>query len=141
MISKDLKRLSRRELVDIIYQLKKNEEQLQEQISTLEEALNDKRLRISEAGSIAEAATEITNIFSNAQTTADLYLREIACMKEDAEKECAKMIEDSKQKVEKILADGNKQYASINIQYQEDYKKWQQLQSEIKDLEKLKTSN
>ena len=33
MISKELKHLSRRELVDIIYQLKKNEEKKQEEIS------------------------------------------------------------------------------------------------------------
>ena len=35
MISKELKRLSRRELVDIIYQLKKNEQEMQEEIELL----------------------------------------------------------------------------------------------------------
>ena len=104
MISKELKRLSRRELVDIIYQLKKNEEQLQEQIASLEEALQDKRIRLSMAGSIAEAATSITNVFSAAQTAADLYLQEIACMKEDTEKECAQMIAQAKETAAKILA-------------------------------------
>ena len=38
MISKELKRLSRRELVDIIYQLKKNEQEMQEEI---EKSLKD----------------------------------------------------------------------------------------------------
>ena len=59
MISKELKKLKRRELVDVIYQLKKNEQQLQEQIQALEAALNEKRIRISDAGSIAEAAADI----------------------------------------------------------------------------------
>ena len=84
MVSKELKKLSRRELIDIIYQLKKNEQQTQEQLAALEEALQDKRIRLSVAGSIAEAATDITQVFATAQRTADLYLHEIAAMKEDA---------------------------------------------------------
>lgn len=105
MIGKELKRLSRRELVDIIYQLKKNEQEKQEEIAALEEALQEKRIRVSFAGSIAEAATDITQIFSVAQRTADLYLHEIASMKEDAEKECAKMLDEARKQAEMILAE------------------------------------
>jgi len=79
MISKELKRLSRRELVDIIYQLKKNEQKMQEEIESLKNELQDKRIRISAAGSIADAAMSVTNVFSTAQRTADIYLREISC--------------------------------------------------------------
>ena len=79
MISKELRRLSRRELVDVIYQLKKNEQQMQDKIAELEEALQEKRIRLSVAGSIAEAAMDITNVFSSAQMTADLYLHENRC--------------------------------------------------------------
>ena len=104
-MQKDLKRLGRRELVDIIYQLKKNEQENQEKIAVLEEQLQDKRIRIDVAGSIAEAAIDITQIFSTAQITADLYLNEIAAMKSDAEKECAKMLEDARKQAERILAE------------------------------------
>ena len=105
MISKELKKLSRRELVDIIYQLKKNDQEKQEQIAALEEELQDKRIRISVAGSIAEAAMDITQIFSSAQRTADLYLHEISAMKADAEIECAKMLEEARRQAEMILAE------------------------------------
>ena len=103
MVGKELKRLSRRELVDIIYQLKKNEQENREKIEALEEELQDKRIRVSVAGSIAEAATDITHIFATAQRTADLYLHEIAAMKEETEKECAKVLDDAKRQAEKIL--------------------------------------
>jgi cell division septum initiation protein DivIVA len=105
MISKELRKLSRRELVDIIYQLKKNEQEKQAEIAALEEALQEKRIRISVAGSIAEAATDITQIFSVAQRAADLYLHEISAMKEETEKECAKMLEDARKQAETILAE------------------------------------
>ena len=135
MVSKELKRLSRRELVDIIYQLKKNEQEKQDQITSLEEALQEKRIRISVAGSIAEAATDITGIFSVAQSTADLYLREISSMKEDAEKECEKMIEEAKKKVATIMEDGQRQYDALAARYRTDYEKWQQIRAEIEKLD------
>ncbi|MBQ3252195.1 MAG: hypothetical protein IJB02_03015 [Oscillospiraceae bacterium] len=135
MFSKELKRLSRRELVDIIYQLKKNEQEKQDQIAALENELQEKRIRISVAGSIAEAAKDITNIFSVAQTTADLYLHEIACMKEETEQKCAKMLEEARKKVEEILSDGKQQCMDLEARYQCDYQKWQQLQAEIQKLE------
>ena len=137
-MNNDLKKLSRRELVDVIYQMKKNEDELLEQISALEASLEEKRIRLSSAGSIAEAAVDITNVFSAAQSTADLYLQEIQVMKEEAEKECKRMIEDAKIKVEKILSSGNKQKDYLDAHYRNDYKKWRELQAEIKSLEEKK---
>ena len=136
MVSKELKKLSRRELMDIIYQMKKNEQQMQDEIASLQEALQEKRVRLSTAGSIAEAAASITNVFSAAQKTADLYLHEISCMKEDTQKECAKIIEEANKTVARIYSDGEKRYAVLNERYQIDYKKWEQLQAEIELLKK-----
>lgn len=110
--------------MDIIYQMKKNEQQLQEEIASLQEALQDKRIRLSTAGSIAEAAASITNVFSAAQMTANLYLQEISCMKEETEKECAKKIEDANRTVAKILSDGEKQYAALKVRYQAEDNTW-----------------
>ena len=139
MISKELKRLSRRELVDIIYQLKKNEQEKQAEIAALEEALQEKRIRVSVAGSIAEAATDITQIFSTAQRTADLYLHEISSMKEDTEHECAAMIENAQKKVDDILSEGEKQLAELNARCKAEYKKYLQLKAVTQRLEEIQT--
>lgn len=137
MISKELKKLNRRELVDVIYQMKKNEEQMQEQIAALEAQLQDRRIQISSAGSIAEAATDITDIFSVAQSTADIYLREVASMKEGAQKECDQMIEEAKKKVETILAEGKRKCDALASCYSADYEKWAELRSEIEKLKQV----
>ena len=134
MISKELKNLSRRELVDIIYQMKKNEQQMQGEIAALQEQLQDKRIRLSEAGSISEAAVSVSNVFSAAQTAADLYLQEIACMKEDAAKECAQMINEANKTVERIFAKAKEQYTELSSRYQLEYEKLQKLKSEVKLL-------
>ena len=135
MFGKELKRLNRRELVEIIYQLKKNEQEKQAQIDALEEALQEKRICVSVAGSIAEAAVDITKVFSVAQTTADLYLHEIACRKEETEQECARLLREAREKAEALLADGQKRCNELEARYQRDYEKWQQLQSEMQKLE------
>lgn len=74
---RDLKRLRRSELIEVIYQLKKNEEMLEERIKTLEAELQDKSIKIEKAGSIADAAMSLSGIFSTAQRVADIYLEEI----------------------------------------------------------------
>ena len=67
MAEKELRRMSRPELIEIIYALKSNEESLQKKNAHLEEQLNDRAIQISEAGSIAEAALQLNDIFSTAQ--------------------------------------------------------------------------
>ena len=103
MIGKELKKLSRRELVDVIYQMKRNEQAMQKELSALQEELQNKRIRIDNAGSVADAAADIAQLLNAAQTTADLYLNEIACMKSETEAECARIIAEAEQKAREII--------------------------------------
>ena len=77
MTDKEFKRLNRSQLIDIIYQLQLKEEELIAENKQLKEALEDKRIRMENAGSIAEAAIEINNVIQAAQSAADQYLKEI----------------------------------------------------------------
>ncbi len=77
MTEKDLKHLSRRELIDIIYQMKKHELELQARLDEAEKQLQDRTICISRAGSIAEAALQINGIFEAAEAAARDYLQSI----------------------------------------------------------------
>ena len=134
MIHKEFKNLSRRELVDIIYQMKKNEQKLQAEIDSLREALQEKRIRLAEAGSIADAAVSITDILTAAQKTADLYLQEIACMKAETEKVCEKMLEEARNNSAGSMADSAKPQDDDCLPENVDYTP---LQSEIHEWEKI----
>ena len=137
-MNKELKKLSRRELVDIIYQLKKNEQDLQQEIDFLKAEIEDKRIKVSNAGSIAEASAAITDLFSTAQNTADLYLQEIEHIKEKTDEECARRLEEVNKKIYSILDEAQHNYANLKQRYQADYKKWQQLKEKIKLLAEQK---
>ena len=85
---------------------KKNEQQMLEQITALQDALQEKQIRISVAGSIAEAALSVTNIFSTAQMAADLYLQEISRMKEETAAESQRILEDARRKASIMISNG-----------------------------------
>lgn len=63
--------------MDIIYQMKKNEQKLQARLERAEQKLQEREIRISQAGSIAEAALALNGIFEAAQQAADDYLRSV----------------------------------------------------------------
>ena len=138
MISNDLKKLNRRELVDIIYQMKKNEQLMQDEITSLQRELQEKRLRLEDVGSIADAAVSITDVFTAAQSAADLYLHEISCMKAETEKECSQMVEEAQKAVDKIFAYGRKQCKELSVLYEMKAAECRQIQNELQKLEVLK---
>ena len=77
MADRDLRRLSRRELIEIIYALKEKEEALTKENEDLRAALSNREIAISHAGSIAEAALALNDIFAQAQAAADVYLASV----------------------------------------------------------------
>ena len=96
MTDKEFKRLSRSQLIDIIYQFQLQVDKLTEQNKELEKALADKRLRMEKAGNLAQAALVINNCFESAQNAADQYLFEIQQMYEKAKRECGVNTEPDK---------------------------------------------
>ena len=104
MTDKEFKRLSRAELIDVIYQLQLQVDELNEENQKLKKALADKRIRINSVGSIAEAALEINNCFRSAQKAADQYLNEIKALREEAEAQREKLLEEARADAEVIRA-------------------------------------
>ena len=103
MTDKEFKRLSRAQLIDIIYQFQLQIDELNEQKQALESELTDKRLRLSNVGNIAEAALEINNCFRSAQNAAEQYLDEIKAIREDAEAEREQILSSARAEAEAII--------------------------------------
>lgn len=127
MADKELRRMSRPELIEIIYALKSNEESLQKKNAHLEEQLNDRTIQISEAGSIAEAALQLNDVFNTAQAAADDYLASIkeanVSMEEEqkaATKEAERVVAEAKAQAEQIVADANAEAARIMTMAKEE---------------------
>ena len=77
MTDKEFKRLKRSELIEIIYEYQKREQALQARVDQLQAQLEERNLKIRDAGSIAEATAALTGIFEAAQKTAEAYLEHV----------------------------------------------------------------
>nr|WP_051764092.1 hypothetical protein [Streptococcus gallolyticus] len=70
---KDLKKLKRSDLFELLVSQAKEIELLQARVNDLEVKLERREINLSEAGSIAEAALAISKVFDEAQAAADVY--------------------------------------------------------------------
>lgn len=113
MTDKEVKRLSRSQLIEIIYQLQIREEALSDQNKRLEEELRSKRIRVEDAGNIAEAALALNNVFQSAQDAAMQYLSEIQAIREAAEEEKQQIILAAKEEARKIIQNARSEAFSI----------------------------
>lgn len=77
MTSKQMKKLSRAELLEMLIEKSKEVESLQQQLKEANEKLADKQIIIENAGSIAEAALQLNGVFEAAQKAAVQYLDNI----------------------------------------------------------------
>ena len=117
MTDKEFKRLSRSQLIEIIYQLQLKQDELTADNERLSKALADKRLRVSKAGNIAEAALEIHNVMQAAQDAATHYFEEIQIrvdieyqrILEEAKDNAAAIIKKAQQEADEIVAQAKKE--------------------------------
>ena len=77
MTDKEFRKLSRTDLIEIIYEYQRREQEMQKEINTLRDALEKRDLKIQEAGSIAEAVVRLNELFETAQKTADEYVEQV----------------------------------------------------------------
>ena len=123
MTDKEFKRLSRSQLIDIIYELQLKQDELAAENEKLSKALADKRLRVGKVGNIAEAALEIHNVMQSAQDAADHYLEEIKIrvnneyqrILKDAKEKAADIIEKAQKEANEIVAQAKKENPDYNL--------------------------
>ena len=77
MTEKELLKLKRSELLEIMLAQSREIDSLREELTETKKKLEDKRIKIKEAASIAEASLQLTGIFEEAQKAADLYVENV----------------------------------------------------------------
>ena len=90
MTEKDLKKLNRYQLLEMLIVQTDRADKLQAKLDIAEKQLENQELHISSLGSIAEASLQLKGVFQAAQDAADMYI--------DAAKKHAEGIEDAAHK-------------------------------------------
>ena len=125
MTRKELRRLSRAELLEMLIQQEEELNACKEQLARAQAELESRQIKISNAGSIAEAALQVSGIFEAAQRAADQYLSSVNELSARQEEVCARMEAETKRKcdamVEKAQADSQRYWDDISRRMEDFY--------------------
>ena len=76
----ELKKLNRKQLLELLLEQTKRVEELEELLRVAQDKMNERILTETEAGSIAEAALRLNGVFEAAQAAADQYVANVKRM-------------------------------------------------------------
>ena len=74
MTEKELRKLNRYQLLELLVMQTERADKLQQKVEELEARLEERDLNLAKLGSVAEAAVQVSGVFEAAQKAADLYL-------------------------------------------------------------------
>lgn len=103
---KELRRMKKVNLLEIMLQQAKRIEELEKENRKLNKELQNKKILLEDSSSLAEASLKLNDIFTKADESANLYIKNVKekCDKEykKATKETKKMMDATKKKCEEL---------------------------------------
>ena len=90
MTEKELKKLNRYQLLELLLVQTERADSLEQKVEQLQAQLDERELRFAQLGSIAEASVYVSGVFEAAQKAADLYL-------ESAKKQADELVAQARQ--------------------------------------------
>ena len=103
MADKDLKRLSRTELLELLLQQTRERERLEQKLEEVQRQLADRQIRLEKAGDIAHATLEINGVMEATQAAARQYLENMERLERQTRQRCEQMLRQTRQEAEDIL--------------------------------------
>lgn len=131
MTDKELKRLSRSELLEMLIAQASENEKLKQELADARAALQDRTIAIDQAGSIAEASLQLSGVFEAAQAAAEQYLVNIQRMNDQQDLIAQKLQGDARKKAAAIEADADAYSRKV---HEEADAYWQQVVSKAQAL-------
>ena len=105
MKDRELRRLSRTDLLELLLAQRKENEQLRCILDETQSQLADRTIKIDNAGSIAEASLQLSGIFTAAQDSCQYYMENIKLLSERQTKICQQMEAETREKCDRMVAE------------------------------------
>ena len=103
MTEKELRRLSRADLLELLVAQRRENEQLRCILNETQAQLADRTIRIDKAGSIAEASLQLSGIFDAAQDSCQYYMDNIRLLSDRQHLVCQQMERETKEKCDRMV--------------------------------------
>lgn len=114
MDDKELRKLSRMDLLEMLIEQSKEVDTLKIQVEQLTQQLESRRIIAQEAGSIAQAALQLNDVFNAAQQAADQYLENIASIS----RRCHELEELSRYQANQYMNETKKKCTEMELETQ-----------------------
>lgn len=136
MTEKELKKLSRVELLEMLLIQTREVERLQAELEKMTDQLNSQKLEFSQAGNIAQAALQVSGVFEAAQKAADQYLENVRIHEAGTLDRCNRMEELCKERCQRHVQQAQQEAKAFWLQIQKDirnpyieHERWLQIHS------------
>ena len=105
MKEKELRKLTRKQLLELLLVQTERAEKLEEELKEKEALLKNRQLTELEAGNIADASLRLNGVFEAAQAAAEQYLENIMSKSSNVEEKAEAIITEAKKKAENMIAE------------------------------------
>ena len=146
MTDKELKRLGREKLLEMLIEKTRENEALRSRLQEAEDQLNDRMLKVEKAGTMAEAALLVNGVLEAANQAGKQYMENMQERLRAQEDICAKREEESRAEADQLLAQTRQKCARMEQETQqrceelyrtaeqEANRKWDELFSQLEEL-------
>ena len=138
MTDKELRKLTRAELLELLLVQSREIDRLNTQVEELYDQIRNREINLAQTGNIAEAALKLNQVFEAAQAAADEYLQNVMNPVSDTQKRCEQMLEETRQQCNHMTEEARERIHKIwQIIRQEiynpklDYPQWQKISDYI----------
>ena len=120
MTPRNLKRISRSDLLEMLLDLSRENDELKAQLAAVTEELEKKQLMFEKSGSLAEAVVQLNDVFGAAQAACDQYEMNVR-------ERCRQLEKETYKKCKELLAGAREEWEW------ENYYAWLSEQTKVED--------
>ena len=134
MTDKEIRKLGRPELLELLIEQTRRKEELEQQVTDLQAQLKSRDIRLSQAGSIAEASLQVSRVFEEAQQAADQYLQNIQRLEREQQAATDQILGEARKQAEAIVSQAREESGA---HWQEVSQKLERFYDDHKGLREL----
>lgn len=109
MTERELRRLSKVDLLELLTQVTREKEALQRQVAELQARLEQRQLNLDQAGTLAEASLRLSGVFADIDAAGQEYLYNIQHLSQVRTAACERLERESRAQADAILSDARAQ--------------------------------
>ena len=123
MTSKELKRLSRKELLELLIEQREVLSQIQAELEAAKAELDKRHIVLDKVGTMAEATLALNGVFEAADNAAKEYLENIKRISDTQSDKSAKIEAETQARCERIMEEANNKAQAILVQAETESRK------------------